>query len=206
MLLDEGPNKNKEREFIFFWGHKNDPSGKLTNSVFSQWWMEPSTGKRPKTQFTERGNEYVCAEQYMMTGKAAVFSDHDTRRAILQLDSPAKMKNLGRAVKDFDPAVWDAAAFSIVAQASYLKFISNDAMKHYLLGTKAAVLVEASPFDQVWGIGRAVSNKDGKNVDLRDASQWNGANLLGFALVEAREEIHRVHRYEYLLADLDNES
>jgi ribA/ribD-fused uncharacterized protein len=46
------------------------------------------------------------------------------------------------------------------------------------------VLVEASPYDRIWGIG--VSATDERATDPR---RWPGANLLGFALMQARETL-----------------
>ena len=57
-------------------------------------------------------------------------------------------------------------------------------MREYLLSTNDKVLVEASPTDCVWGIGLGKSNPD-----ALDPTKWRGENLLGFALMTAREVI-----------------
>jgi len=44
------------------------------------------------------------------------------------------------------------------------------------------VLVEASPLDRVWGIGLAADDPR-----AADPAGWRGLNLLGFALMEARD-------------------
>jgi len=54
----------------------------------------------------------------------------------------------------------------------------------YLLATAGRVLVEASPADRVWGIGLAADDRR-----AGQPSQWRGLNLLGFALMEARERL-----------------
>jgi ribA/ribD-fused uncharacterized protein len=48
------------------------------------------------------------------------------------------------------------------------------------------VLVEASPRDRIWGIGLTAT-------DERAASPatWQGLNLLGFALMQARDALER---------------
>ncbi|MDG4865613.1 NADAR domain-containing protein, partial [Streptomyces sp. T-3] len=61
---------------------------------------------------------------------------------------------------------------------------ADDALRSFLLGTGERVLVEASPLDRVWGIGLA---KDDERAD--DPARWRGLNLLGFALMEARERL-----------------
>lgn len=55
-------------------------------------------------------------------------------------------------------------------------------MKAFLLATGDTILAEAAPRDRIWGIGM------GKNNPLaQDPANWKGKNLLGFALMEARE-------------------
>ncbi|WP_236573341.1 NADAR domain-containing protein [Nocardia caishijiensis] len=46
--------------------------------------------------------------------------------------------------------------------------------------------MEASPLDRVWGIG--LSAQDERAVDPR---RWRGLNLLGFAVMRARDELGR---------------
>jgi ribA/ribD-fused uncharacterized protein len=54
----------------------------------------------------------------------------------------------------------------------------------FLLGTGTRILVEASPRDDIWGIGLAAD-------DDRAASpeDWPGLNLLGFALMDVRHQL-----------------
>ncbi|KAI8630600.1 DUF1768-domain-containing protein [Xylariaceae sp. FL1651] len=53
-----------------------------------------------------------------------------------------------------------------------------------LLATGTRELVEASPFDRIWGIGFAAKNAEGKR------QKW-GMNLLGKCLMEVREQFRR---------------
>jgi len=48
------------------------------------------------------------------------------------------------------------------------------------------VLVEASPYDKIWGIGMSVDNEN-----IENPLTWKGLNLLGFALMEVRDELIR---------------
>ena len=46
-------------------------------------------------------------------------------------------------------------------------------------------MVEASPVDKIWGIGMAKTDEN-----INNPSRWKGENLLGFALMEVREELN----------------
>ena len=70
---------------------------------------------------------------------------------------------------------------AIVLKGSLLKFEQNPQMCQYLLST-TAVLVEASPYDAIWGIGLAEGD-----IRCGDAAAWQGSNLLGFCLMQARD-------------------
>lgn len=64
------------------------------------------------------------------------------------------------------------------------KFAADARLRDFLLGTGDRVLVEASPVDRVWGIGLAATD-----AGADDPERWRGANLLGFALMRAREQL-----------------
>jgi len=86
--------------------------------------------------------------------------------------------------RDFDNQVWAAHRREIITQGNLEKFRQNRALLEFLLATAGTVLVEASPHDQIWGIG--LRQDDPRAVD---PAQWRGSNLLGFALVEVRAEL-----------------
>lgn len=169
-------NSGEKFKFIFFWGHKSAP-GKITNACFSQWY--PST-------FTEDGRTYNCAEQYMMAQKAILFNDEKVLLEIMKESDPGAIKKLGRLVKNFDEKVWNENCRRIVEQGSYLKFSQNEDLKKYLLDTKDAVLVEASPYDPIWGI-----KMKKEDAGVNNPNNWKGTNFLGFALMAAREKIKK---------------
>lgn len=162
-------------EFLTFWGHHAKARNKMGKHVLSQWWP---------AAFTLDGVRYPTAEHYMMAQKADLFGDAEMLGRIRAAETPGDAKGLGRKVRGFDQALWDASAFDIVIAGSIAKFGQNAALKSYLLGTAEKVLVEASPLDRVWGIGLAEG-------DLRCGNplQWEGRNLLGFALMAARAAI-----------------
>lgn len=170
ILLHEKPNWTKD-DFVFFWGHHK--TNGINKGCFSQWW--PCT-------FTVWGKTYNSAEQYMMAMKASLFNDEETYKQIMEATEPNTCKYLGRQVKNFKQEVWDKHCYHIVFQGNFAKFLQNEDLRKELLATKDKILVEASPYDHIWGIAMS---KD--HPDCGNPSKWKGTNLLGFALTEVRE-------------------
>ncbi|MEU1575710.1 NADAR family protein [Streptomyces collinus] len=161
--------------YLHFWGHRPRPDGRIGASCLSQWWPAP---------FTVDGVAYATAEHWMMAAKARLFEDAAAERAALAAGHPAEAKKAGRLVRGFDEAVWARERFRIVVEGSVHKFGAHPELLAYLLGTGDRVLVEASPVDRVWGIGLAADDEA-----AMDPERWRGPNLLGFALMEARERL-----------------
>ncbi len=120
----------------------------------------------------------------MMAGKARLFGDDETLERILQSPDPEKAKKLGRQTKNFDPNVWKEHCRQIVTEGNAAKFSQNEDLRAYLLGTEDQVIVEASPHDQIWGIGLKATDEKAKHPDT-----WQGRNLLGFCLMEVRAKV-----------------
>jgi len=95
---------------------------------------------------------------------------------------PATVKALGRQVRPFDQATWEAVRSDVVARGNYLKFSQNARLRKLLLSTAGLTLVEASRYDSIWGIGLNLS-------DAAAGAKWRGLNLLGAALMRVREAI-----------------
>jgi ribA/ribD-fused uncharacterized protein len=159
-----------EPDFLFFWGHTPGPGHEVGRWVLSQWWAE---------DFEVDGVTYRSAEHFMMAGKARLFGDDEILATILQAETPADAKKLGRAVRGFDQDVWVKERYDIVVRGNVEKF--RQAHRDFLVATGDKVLVEAAPRDTVWGIGLG---KD--NPKAQDPRTWRGQNLLGFALMDAR--------------------
>ncbi len=168
-------NTGKTIKFVFFWGHQPSKDGSITKSCFSQWWI---------ASFDIDGITYKTAEHYMMAEKARLFNNEEIRQKIIDCKSPAAAKKLGRQVENFNQEVWYQHRYEIVKKANFHKFSQNPALKHFLLQTKKRVLVEASPVDPIWGIGMAEDHDNAHNP-----KKWRGKNLLGFALMEVRDEL-----------------
>ena len=151
-------------QFTFFW-----------SGPFSQW---------DQSAFQIDDVWYNCAEQYMMAEKARLFGDREMEERIMNSPDPSDQKRYGRQVKGFDLEKWNAEARNIVERASYAKYTQNESHKKPLLKTAGTTLVEASPHDNIWGIGLHKSDPRCKSRDT-----WQGTNWLGEALTKVRDRI-----------------
>lgn len=171
------------KDAVFFWkpGIPEDGLNPTDATCLGQWSVSP---------FCVDTNQYDCAEQYMMAEKARLFGDDEIEKAIMCSKDPKQIKALGRKVKNFDETIWQQICHTIVLTGNYYKFLQNPSMLQYLLSTENKVLVEASPLDRIWGIGLGAENHAAQNP-----VQWRGKNMLGFALMEVRDELRRVCEY-----------
>ena len=161
------------QKFLYFWGHRGRADAVVTKACFSQWWPSP---------FEVEGKSYASAEHWMMAEKARVFKADEIYAEILDTKSPGKAKALGRKITTFDQRIWDGCKYDIVVRGSYHKFSQNTDLAVFLKNTGERVLVEASPVDKIWGVGLA---QDDPLIET--PSKWRGENLLGFALMSARD-------------------
>ncbi|MEO0895783.1 MAG: NADAR family protein [Bacteroidota bacterium] len=166
----------KKLKYLFFWGHKASLDGSLRETCFSQWWAG--------YPFDEDGISYSTAEHYMMAGKARLFKDEEMLGAIIKAGHPDEAKKFGRQVRGFVQEEWEAKRTDIVTHGNYLKFSQHPELKAFLLRTGQRVIVEASPYDHIWGIGM-----ESKHQHAAQPINWKGANLLGFCLMEVRDRL-----------------
>lgn len=97
---------------------------------------------------------------------------------------PRDVKGLGRKIKHFDEKQWLTQREMCMYYACKNKFTQNLKLKNALLDTGNKTLVEASPFDKIWGIGLAPDDSKALNEN-----NWRGLNLLGNVLMKVREEL-----------------
>lgn len=168
----------KRHEFCLFWGGQPAKDGSINNSCLSQWWIG---------DFWSIAHNYCCMEQFMMAQKAELFGDKEIEQQILENTNPKQIKALGRRVRNFDKMLWDRAKYSIVLNGNWCKFSQNRDLRDFLLSTGDHVLAEASPYDAIWGIRLSADSPDAQNPH-----KWQGENLLGFALMEVRDELRRI--------------
>ncbi|KAK7705196.1 60S ribosomal protein L19B [Diaporthe eres] len=170
--LDGGP--------IYFWRETEEPYGWM-----SQWYAYEMRDGSDNTIV------YPTAEHYMMYQKARLFNDNKVAGEVLAGSElhPRKIKTLGRKVVGFDEATWVAERERIVQEGTWLKMTepAHDGqvnLGELLLATGDRELVEASPYDQVWGVGFRAKDAE------RNRERW-GLNLLGKALMAVRERLRK---------------
>ncbi|PPQ89253.1 hypothetical protein CVT25_001337 [Psilocybe cyanescens] len=169
-------------DYVFFW--KTDEE----HGWGSQWYPSPF---KAELVIEEGGDaetvEFPSAEHWMMVQKALLFKDHEKAREILEVTGtgPEEMgyvKALGRKVHGFDEQRWVDAREGIVVEGNLLKFGQNEKLRDKLVATGSKRIVEASPWDRIWGVGFGAKNA------LNQQERW-GLNLLGKALEETRRVI-----------------
>lgn len=127
---------------------------------------------------------FYTTEQIFMWEKALYFEDKEIAQKIMVTAEPSECKRLGRQIKNFDADKWSIVSYDIMVNANYHKYSQNPILKDLLLETGDKTLVEASPFDKIWGVGLASFNDE-----ILDEKNWRGQNLLGKALMEVRDKI-----------------
>ncbi len=154
------------KKYTFFWKDA---------SPFSQW---------HKVGFTLDGVHFKTAEHWMMWKKAMLFGDAIKAEEILKEGHPHGAKKKGREVAGFDKYEWEQNCKRFVYEGSHAKFTQNPTLLKKLMETGDTILVEASPYDNIWGIGL-----DEEAAKKMPAEQWPGTNWLGEILTELRENL-----------------
>jgi hypothetical protein len=156
-------------QYIFFWSER-DAEGYLSN-------FYPSI-------FVVDGKTFNCSEQYFMKRKQELFdpTNLDLANKIMNETNPKEIKKYGRLVKNFNEKTWDLNKREAMYSGVLAKFSQNPELKVKLLATRNKILVEASPYDRIWGIGYA------KYDALENKDKW-GFNLLGLVLSDVRAKL-----------------
>lgn len=162
--------------YVFFW-----------DGYLSQWYP---------AEFEIDGIKFNCAEQYMMYRKAKFFGDEKRKQLILEAVSPYLQKRLGRQVENFDEEKWKAVARDVVFEGNRAKFSQNQDLLKYLLSTNDKIIVEASPYDKIWGCGLTASDPR-----IYDPKNWTGTNWLGEVLMKVRTVLRNKKDHGYFRVD-----
>ena len=145
------------------------------NAFLSNWFY---------SEFQVDGVTYSSMEQYMMHRKAMTFGDAEIGEKIMQTHDFAKIKALGRQVRNFDNRIWNGIRQIVIYEGLLAKFRQNPQLKEQLLATGDALLVECSWSDKIWANGVGIEDPHREDMDY-----WQGQNLLGFALMQVRQKL-----------------
>lgn len=156
-------------QYVFFW-----------NGPFSNWYPVEFSMDTPYGE-----QRFNCAEQAMMFFKAKMFGDERAADLIMRSPSPRQQKALGRKVENYNDDTWHGSSVQIVSDILVAKFSSDDYLYGILVRTGSKTIVEASPYDTIWGIGMGIDNEN-----ILDEEKWLGTNFLGIALMNARDVLN----------------
>ncbi|MGN0978144.1 MAG: NADAR domain-containing protein [Faecousia sp.] len=134
--------------------------------------------------FTLEGKRYCCPEQYVLEQKALLSGDMQTAGRILSAKDCRELQMFENTGNNVDPRTWDGFRQIVAYRASLAKFRQNPELGEKLLATGDALLAECSESDPIWGIGLAL-----EDAAAEDPGQWQGQNLLGFALMAVRDAL-----------------
>ena len=163
-------------EFIFFWGE---------NSYLSNFFLD--------TPFILNGIYYISSEHYFMETKASTWPTNKNKylqELILKSPTGKQAKSYGIQVEGFNEEVWNKIKFNVMKIGITEKFNQNPFYLNKLLETGNKILIEASPYDKIWGIG--MNEKKFLTLDSKEQENiLKERNLLGKALMEVREEFKK---------------
>ena len=147
------------------------------NGYLSNWYL---------SNFIVEGILFSSMEQYMMYKKAMCFDDQIVANKILETKDVAEIKALGRQVSNYNDSIWNGMRQILIYEGLLAKFTQNEDLKEQLISTGDAILAECAVKDRIWGIGLSMTSP--KRLDIY---QWNGQNLLGYALMLVRKRISK---------------
>ena len=103
--------------------------------------------------------------------------------------NPANHQTLGRKIKGFNQTAWDYAKAKIVFDGNLARFDQSEKCRDLLFSTGKLKLVEASPYDLVWGVGL-----EANDPLILDEKNWRGKNLLGNILTEVKDLLKQKYK------------
>ena len=156
---------------MFYCFHNPDED----NGFLSNWY---------KSEFTYEGIIFFSAEQVLMYKKALIFGDGKIALDIMCTHDVAKIKALGRKIKDYNEEVWESNRKQLMCDILYAKFTCDVYIRILLLETEDETLVECAVKDKIWGVGFSMTDER-----RFDKSKWRGRNLLGKYLMKVRDRI-----------------
>ncbi len=165
---------------------KYDSGERLKMEIFN----EGAFSQFEKSFFKIKDVNYFCVEQYLLANRARLFKDKEMLQKIMESKSIRQAKLFGNKIRNFNQDELDKHKLNMSYVANLCKFQQDENLKFKLLETENSILVNADAFDPVWGIQKKITD-----LDIKNPHSWKGKNLLGFILMEIREEFkQKLHR------------
>ena len=154
-----------DNEYVYFY----------QDTPLSNWWTS-----EPYIPYD--GHLFASSEALFMYLKAKVFRD-DVIAEIMPKTHYDAAKALGGIVRNFSEDIWNREREKAMYIALKAKLAVDEAYRNTLLSEeyRGKTFVEASPYDEVWGIKRSITDAVG-------GKEWNGLNLLGKLHTQLRDE------------------
>ena len=143
-------------------------------SIYSNWHATPKQFHDPLADLP-----FDHTEGAFMYYKAVFFHDLSVAAKAATEKDPRNVKALGRQVRRYNDKAWECVRLGYMTYVNLLKYQQNPEWGAELKATGNRILVEASPYDRIWGIGRSVD-------EAAAGAEWLGRNLLGEALMTVR--------------------
>ena len=105
-------------------------------------------------------------------------------KQITDTNNPAEQKRLSKKIKNLDIELWNQQKDNIMKRTITAKFTQNHELKNKLLATNNKVLIEGNPNDSHFGVALSIYDND-----IWDETKWKGKNVLGYLLMELRNEL-----------------
>lgn len=147
--------------------------------IYSNWHRTPRQFHDPLADCW-----FDSSEQAFIWQKALFFNDHHVAGLVEKDTNPGFCKSMGRQIKGYDDKAWSCVRLGFMTWVNYLKYSQNAEFGTTIKATGSRVLVEASPVDRIWGIGRSVE-------EAAAGAAWDGQNLLGIALMNVRDLLNQ---------------
>lgn len=157
----------------------------ITSKPFKLWLYPQRKAVSPKP-LENAGKAHVglfsSVEQVFAFGKAYVMHDKESMRRIYNLhtNSSFQYKRLGRNVKNYNDKLWKRQANNWMKTGMQAKFEQDKFSQTALSLTKNYKLVEANPYDHVWGAGCDINGR---------FDRATGNNKQGALLMEVRDSL-----------------
>ena len=133
-------------------------------------------------KFTCDGKEFHSSEQFIQMKAAEYFEDQVAKERIINACDAQECKEIARNINNFNKNEWSTVAEELCEPGITQKFLQNETLLRYLMETGNKTIVESS-WDEVWGTGKHIGNKDALNKN-----KWTSNGLLGKILMGIRDK------------------